>query len=108
MFRCIRTSRLLLILAVITVSLVLPPIPGVSTAGSGGDSPYFSDGEGRTFESGDSDGSDPDEFGIYVTGERKQGKAAGVPEFHPEGEFETNELSRFWTAVLRVIWMIRR
>ncbi len=107
MCSCIRTSRLLLILAVITVSLVLPPHPGVSTAGSGDDSPHFGDGDGRTYESGDSDGSEPDEFGIYVTGEGRQGKAAGVPEFYPEGELKKNELSGFWIAVLRVIWMIR-
>lgn len=108
MFRCIRTSRLLLILAVVTVSLVLPPNLGVCPAGSGGDSPHFSEGEDRRFETGDSDGSDPDEFGIYITAEGKHGKPTGVPGFSPESEFETNELSGFWTAVLRVIWMIRR
>lgn len=110
MFRCIRAIRLLPALVIATVILVLPPSLGLSPAGSGdqgGGSPILTDGGKQVLGDGGTDGSDPDEFGIYVGNGRSFGKSAGSPGFHSEGEVMTSELSGFWVAILRMIWMVR-
>jgi len=110
MFLGIRMVKLLLIVAVAGFSLIFPPNLGLSPASPGGQgdgAPIHIGGDDQNLGDGGTDGSDPDEFGIYASDGRLQGGLSGVAIVRPDDQHPEAELSDFWIAVLRYLWMIR-